>query len=90
VGRYSATEAGVALFSLGSMNEHLVYITCPVCNRKIDVPFSRTSGPVPFVHHKSNRPGCRLIVIPAERRAYQVSTNESLESALVRELKGAA
>lgn len=64
---------------------------CPVCGEGILPPFSRLSGPVPFLHARPGRRSCRLIIVPApflgaESRVIPVRESESLERALGREL----
>lgn len=61
---------------------------CPVCEKRIRAPFSRTSGPVPYLHHNSHssKPACRLIVTPdpigEAHSVVVVPPDTSIESAL--------
>lgn len=68
------------------------YIDCPSCKQGIAQPFSRYSGPIPFVHSHGNR-RCRLIVWPepngGEHRAWELPGNVSLEDG-VNQAVGAA
>lgn len=64
------------------------YVTCPKCGERIRAPFSRLSGPVPFIHHTPARRGaCRLIVEPSvegdTHRAEAVPDDVRLEDALL-------
>lgn len=45
------------------LRELFAYVTCPACRRLIRLPFSRSSGPVPYVHRDRNTE-CRLVVHP--------------------------
>ena len=63
----------------------LTYLDCTECNQGISEPFSRYSGPVPFVHgHGARR--CRLIVWPDptgdDHRVWHVPHQLSLEDAI--------
>jgi hypothetical protein len=69
---------------MGAMRSHC-RIVCPKCHSLIREPFSRFSGPVPFVHHV---PRChaRLIVHPNptghNHTVLRVPHKQSLEDAL--------
>ena len=41
----------------------LIFLFCPVCDSRINLPFVSTSGPVPFIH-RSRTGQCRLVVTP--------------------------
>ncbi len=42
----------------------LVFLHCPVCDSRINLPFVSTSGPVPYVHRSRTGQLCRLVVTP--------------------------
>jgi hypothetical protein len=45
--------------------ELLAYVTCPRCGQQIREPFSRSSGPVPYLHYgRGSKRACRIIVHP--------------------------
>ena len=69
----------------------MAYITCPRCRRQIREPFSRTSGPVPYVHGRPHRSACRLIVFPDpngdKHQVVIVPDDVRLEEALLQALQ---
>ena len=42
----------------------LIFLFCPVCDSRINLPFVSTSGPVPFIHRSRTGQLCRLVVTP--------------------------
>ncbi len=42
----------------------LVFLLCPVCGDRINLPFVTTSGPVPYIHRARTGRLCRLVVVP--------------------------
>ena len=64
----------------------LVYLTCPVCERRIEEPFNPEGGPQVFVHRRSRSRNCRLVIVPAERLVRAVPVDVPLERALAREI----
>jgi hypothetical protein len=81
------------LYGGDTVENPLVYITCPCCRDKIREPFVRGSGPVPFMHRTSHkRVPCRLIVIPAihghQHRVLAVPPGRSIEDVLMVALGG--
>ena len=68
--------------SFRSSTDELVYLACPVCNRRLRQPFAASGGPQVYVHRHKNRADCRLIVTPREQRVVAVPDHVSLEDAL--------
>lgn len=74
------------------MNESpLVYLDCPHCKDRIRTPFTRGGPPTVYIHFKSNRASCRLVVQIAatgsEHRLDVVPDRVSLENALMARLQ---
>ena len=62
----------------------LLYLDCPACWSAIKQPFNPDGGPLVWSHPCSRRRSARLIVLPKERRVYEVPENVSLEAELRR------
>lgn len=43
--------------------DEITYLTCPRCGDPIREPFAVGSGPHVFVHRRSHRAACRLVVV---------------------------
>lgn len=76
------------------MARRWIYLDCPVCRRRLDGPFSRFSGPIPYLHYRrgANHTGraCRLLIIPDPignaHEVREVPQGMTLEDALDRAL----
>ncbi len=68
----------------------LLYLDCPACGCKIKQPFNPDGGPLVWPHPCSRRRSARLIVLPKERRVYEVPENVSLEVELRRAIARAS
>ncbi len=69
------------------------YVRCPACAQIVREPFSRTSGPVVYIH-RSRYCGQSLIVTPArqgsQHRVEMIPSGMTLEQALERALRNVA
>ena len=91
MGRRPDTGRGASPFSRsGEPCTDLVYLDCPVCGRQIDEPFSAHGGPQAVTHQHSRVRNARLNVVPKDHKVFVVPDRESMEQALLREMRRAS